>query len=1112
MNLPAYESTSHPVQFKQDSMTVQQQQQQQQPGTTGFRSVLTAERAARIARTVLKYTSRRDLSLESVVADLQRHLPRIPELEWKFFCDRTYNLQMPTKHGKGVHDLARPAPDRSRADTARPSGDAQVSGSLASSKRAHVIQTEPLPSQPKKRHHDTGEPHGLQDREARREIHSPPTFNKSRKLDHRPKEVRGMTGQHVPGTEPASAKWKNETGTVGRPDKATRLGEENHSFGNPPVIPCATAEMPISKEPSRNDMSRMHHRDVQQSHSARQMPMANGESPIVPSSHNFDTQQNARPPPLGRWSPVSRDPVGSRSNGPVMQNNITRENDRAYQSPTLDMRVANHLSTQRGLETSLHHLLQKGDRSGTRLANDTRQSWPPLQPLPTLSLQGNSQPTTPAHATMSPQAQVHHFPVSSSHNVSRPSSSGSRHKNTSQRKTVSVLAQSILLAAGRLPGARLNDPMSRYRYLLAKDIRRTNFNHLDPPIPGQPVAQNPIVVHPRISRALKSSHRDAREEHLTLDPGVVNRSAAGQQAVKSSDLAHAGPQPAVIGPARGGTEDFRSTTTRSNIPGQVQSEQRPDATRHSDIAVNHTQRPRSVRVNSNDHPDSRVNVANPEPAAASAPSESNFTTVPSLHSPATPSSRPLHDLPHAAQPADQLRVHPRIDDTNEVLPVVEQYAKLNPPLSIVPTAAKGQPCRADSSEAKVPTPVTDRLLYTVFNVEVTRSDRLAPRYYNPNEAAEILEIDDARSQELRRLDPDNLDYYEHVGTVQDAAEVESGDDMLGFPVYKCGFWQCSAELHDFDTLIEHCDKMHGHRDDSGVYPCLWGDCRNRKIHFGDIARWQAHLDEEHQQTIRYVCRFKGCKEAFPYEDDLALHIQTHHQADPNKSGRRRVSHHAGHMVTSKLKQGRLSFRKNDRRSLEKDARLSVDPGAAVAAVAAAAATTTAVEDDIDLLGLLVESDSAPGPQTPTATRGGSLGTRFGARTARSATPRVVGVPTAAAAADDDFHSLSLPRRSGLTETRDVVEHLSLGRRGVDEQVEVEVVLRHIPLQPLQRPPPPPPASSSSPLATPLAQSQSQSHAQSRPAGAPVVGEARIASAESASTSGAHTVWWRVVEH
>ena len=100
----------------------------------------------------------------------------------------------------------------------------------------------------------------------------------------------------------------------------------------------------------------------------------------------------------------------------------------------------------------------------------------------------------------------------------------------------------------------------------------------------------------------------------------------------------------------------------------------------------------------------------------------------------------------------------------------------------------------------------------------------------------------------------------------------------GFPVFRCDWHKCGAELHSFDNLMRHCDKLHGIPTPDGLYLCLWGSCRlSANLSFKSLVRWQSHMDEEHQQALKHACHHRGCKSCFADEDELKLHTAAEHQ-------------------------------------------------------------------------------------------------------------------------------------------------------------------------------------------------------------------------------------------
>jgi hypothetical protein len=54
-----------------------------------------------------------------------------------------------------------------------------------------------------------------------------------------------------------------------------------------------------------------------------------------------------------------------------------------------------------------------------------------------------------------------------------------------------------------------------------------------------------------------------------------------------------------------------------------------------------------------------------------------------------------------------------------------------------------------------------------------------------------------------------------------------------FTVYKCGWQDCGAQIHNLETLRRHVEKKHGKPDKNGTYTCLWADCGKTVQNIGD---------------------------------------------------------------------------------------------------------------------------------------------------------------------------------------------------------------------------------------------------------------------------------------
>ncbi|CCG83191.1 protein of unknown function [Taphrina deformans PYCC 5710] len=119
--------------------------------------------------------------------------------------------------------------------------------------------------------------------------------------------------------------------------------------------------------------------------------------------------------------------------------------------------------------------------------------------------------------------------------------------------------------------------------------------------------------------------------------------------------------------------------------------------------------------------------------------------------------------------------------------------------------------QTNSSKDEIKKSETAGSVLSEFTLDLRNTTRPADIYYDPDELSAIAAINDSREQRLRSLDPDLPGHLPGEVLSQDDSSIDAD---CGFPVYKCGFWQCSAELHDYDTLVKHCDKVHGHTDNS----------------------------------------------------------------------------------------------------------------------------------------------------------------------------------------------------------------------------------------------------------------------------------------------------------
>ncbi|OCK86415.1 hypothetical protein K432DRAFT_438512 [Lepidopterella palustris CBS 459.81] len=82
-----------------------------------------------------------------------------------------------------------------------------------------------------------------------------------------------------------------------------------------------------------------------------------------------------------------------------------------------------------------------------------------------------------------------------------------------------------------------------------------------------------------------------------------------------------------------------------------------------------------------------------------------------------------------------------------------------------------------------------------------------------------------------------------------------------YSVYKCHWKNCTAELHNLDTLRKHVHKLHGKPAAHGGYDCLWDGCgkevttvdkrtgmlfeTHQYPEFSDDIKWRAHMELKH---------------------------------------------------------------------------------------------------------------------------------------------------------------------------------------------------------------------------------------------------------------------------
>ena len=86
-----------------------------------------------------------------------------------------------------------------------------------------------------------------------------------------------------------------------------------------------------------------------------------------------------------------------------------------------------------------------------------------------------------------------------------------------------------------------------------------------------------------------------------------------------------------------------------------------------------------------------------------------------------------------------------------------------------------------------------------------------------------------------------------------------------FLPFKCGWQDCTAELHNLDTLRKHLYKQHRRLGNSGQYPCFWDGCGHaiavkdgprtvskfERVRVDTEVEWNQHVEDEHLVPIRW---------------------------------------------------------------------------------------------------------------------------------------------------------------------------------------------------------------------------------------------------------------------
>lgn len=84
-----------------------------------------------------------------------------------------------------------------------------------------------------------------------------------------------------------------------------------------------------------------------------------------------------------------------------------------------------------------------------------------------------------------------------------------------------------------------------------------------------------------------------------------------------------------------------------------------------------------------------------------------------------------------------------------------------------------------------------------------------------------------------------------------------------YQVWKCRWQDCSAELHNLETLKKHVVKLHGKANANGVFECLWEGCiysnnhcgkgkhQATPVNLGQINEWLSHVDKKHLEPVAW---------------------------------------------------------------------------------------------------------------------------------------------------------------------------------------------------------------------------------------------------------------------
>lgn len=440
-------------------------------------------------------------------------------------------------------------------------------------------------------------------------------------------------------------------------------------------------------------------------------------------------------------------------------------------------------------------------------------------------------------------------------------------------KQKSVLAHAVLLASGKLTHARLNAGLEPYRYhdQMPKDLRQFPFDSIDPPVPGSWKKLPTYKVHPTIHRAwidaMQGYKTTQSQRHLD---NKVERSG-GSAPCPPKSLVTLG------GTTSGGNIGSTGPIVSATLPS-VQAQAAKDA-------LMHHQNMRSIiasgvpgDVITQEPQDTVCDVTN-----------SNKTADPSISAVASAEDKKL---------STQLAL-----STNTPLTPVEVRIPVVTSLAFPTTARIKVAAQPEHQEITAEVPpeatqltdgsiVSEHLALQKFSIEIIPRPPLQNVQVDRNEATAMAELEAAR--EVHRTNK-----AKH-SAVMSSDQSEKTD--LGYPVYKCGWHKCGAELHNFETLIRHCDLIHGRPTEDGIYHCLWGICRiSQNLTFKTFDRWQNHTDEEHQQAIKHACLYKDCKKCFSEEEDLQFHVAMEHE-DVNQRRKRNLASESADVPEHKRRQ------------------------------------------------------------------------------------------------------------------------------------------------------------------------------------------------------------------